>query len=177
MCQVPVCTYSDDNKTEVCNQTVLFSSRNATNHLDKLVKELDKEVRMGGGHFHQDMIKQRSFHSKRLWFPPRFQMSSRQKVEASLRQLERERALLQHQSSENLRKVEIETDRKRGLENECEHLGHNATINSLKLHLVVKIICFFLTGSTKCVRANTELTVNCLYLHTSEQPEGPAGGS
>uniref|UniRef100_A0A8D3ECE8 non-specific serine/threonine protein kinase n=1 Tax=Scophthalmus maximus TaxID=52904 RepID=A0A8D3ECE8_SCOMX len=41
-----------------------------------------------------------------------------QKVEASLRQLERERALLQHQSAENLRKVEMESDRKRGLENE-----------------------------------------------------------
>ncbi|XP_032398221.1 rho-associated protein kinase 2 isoform X4 [Etheostoma spectabile] len=64
----------------------------ATNRLDKLVKELDKE------------------------------MSSRQKVEASLRQLERERALLQHQSTENLRKVEIETDRKRSLENELNNL-------------------------------------------------------
>ncbi|KAM6992490.1 rho-associated protein kinase 2-like isoform 2-T2 [Tautogolabrus adspersus] len=66
--------------------------KNATNRLDKLVKELDKE------------------------------MSSRQKVEASLRQLERERALLQHQSADNLRKVEIETDRKRGLENELNNL-------------------------------------------------------
>uniref|UniRef100_A0A8C9XLG4 non-specific serine/threonine protein kinase n=1 Tax=Sander lucioperca TaxID=283035 RepID=A0A8C9XLG4_SANLU len=64
----------------------------ANNRLDKLVKELDKE------------------------------MSSRQKVEASLRQLERERALLQHQSTENLRKVEIETDRKRSLENELNNL-------------------------------------------------------
>uniref|UniRef100_A0A669D1G3 Rho-associated protein kinase 2 n=1 Tax=Oreochromis niloticus TaxID=8128 RepID=A0A669D1G3_ORENI len=50
------------------------------------------------------------------------QMNSRQKVEASLRQLERERALLQHQSAENLRKVEIETDRKRSLENELNKL-------------------------------------------------------
>ncbi|XP_039873533.1 rho-associated protein kinase 2-like isoform X3 [Simochromis diagramma] len=66
--------------------------RNATNRLDKLVKELDKE------------------------------MNGRQKVEASLRQLERERALLQHQSAENLRKVEIETDRKRSLENELNNL-------------------------------------------------------
>uniref|UniRef100_A0A3Q0RXS9 Rho-associated protein kinase 2 n=1 Tax=Amphilophus citrinellus TaxID=61819 RepID=A0A3Q0RXS9_AMPCI len=49
-------------------------------------------------------------------------MNSRQKVEASLRQLERERALLQHQSAENLRKVEIETDRKRSLENELNNL-------------------------------------------------------
>uniref|UniRef100_A0A3Q4I8I1 Rho-associated protein kinase 2 n=1 Tax=Neolamprologus brichardi TaxID=32507 RepID=A0A3Q4I8I1_NEOBR len=50
------------------------------------------------------------------------QMNSRQKVEASLRQLERERALLQHQSAENLRKVEMETDRKRSLENELNNL-------------------------------------------------------
>ncbi|XP_037606675.1 rho-associated protein kinase 2-like isoform X2 [Sebastes umbrosus] len=66
--------------------------KNATNRLDKLVKELDKE------------------------------MNSRQKVEASLRQLERERALLQHQSAENLRKTEIESDRKRSLENELNNL-------------------------------------------------------
>lgn len=66
--------------------------KNATNRLDKLVKELDKE------------------------------MNSRQKVEASLRQLERERALLQHQSTEHLRKVEIEADRKRVLENELNNL-------------------------------------------------------
>uniref|UniRef100_A0A668ALI9 Rho-associated protein kinase 2 n=1 Tax=Myripristis murdjan TaxID=586833 RepID=A0A668ALI9_9TELE len=48
--------------------------------------------------------------------------TGRQKVESSLRQLERERALLQHQSAENLRKVEIETDRKRSLENELNNL-------------------------------------------------------
>ncbi|KAK2856137.1 hypothetical protein Q5P01_004872 [Channa striata] len=66
--------------------------KNATNRLDKLVKELDNE------------------------------MNSRQRVEASLRQLERERALLQHQSAENLRKVEIESDRKRSLENELNNL-------------------------------------------------------
>ncbi|KAM9840333.1 rho-associated protein kinase 2-like isoform 2-T2 [Aulostomus maculatus] len=66
--------------------------KNATNRLDKLVKELDKE------------------------------MNSRQRVEASLRQMERERALLQHQSAENQRKVEIETDRKRSLENELNNL-------------------------------------------------------
>ncbi|XP_046905779.1 rho-associated protein kinase 2-like isoform X2 [Hypomesus transpacificus] len=66
--------------------------RNATSRLEKLVRELDEE------------------------------MSSRQKVELSLRQLERERALLQHQSSENLRRVELETERKRTLENEVNSL-------------------------------------------------------
>uniref|UniRef100_A0A8C3G9N3 Rho-associated protein kinase 2 n=1 Tax=Cyclopterus lumpus TaxID=8103 RepID=A0A8C3G9N3_CYCLU len=95
----------------VKNKTLL-SSRNATNRLDKLVKELDKE------------------------------MSSRQKVEASLRQLERERALMQHQSAENLRKVDIESDRKRSLENELNNLrdqledlrkkNHNSQISNEK---------------------------------------------
>uniref|UniRef100_A0A8C8ELH7 non-specific serine/threonine protein kinase n=1 Tax=Oncorhynchus tshawytscha TaxID=74940 RepID=A0A8C8ELH7_ONCTS len=46
----------------------------------------------------------------------------RQRVESSLRQLERERALLQYQSAENLRKVELEADRKRCLENDLNSL-------------------------------------------------------
>lgn len=63
-------------------------------------------------------------------------MSGRQKVEASLRQLERDRALLQHQSAENLRKVEIEADRKRSLENECEHAAAAQTPKmSSEMHL------------------------------------------
>ncbi|KAK6297171.1 hypothetical protein J4Q44_G00317540 [Coregonus suidteri] len=66
--------------------------KTTTSRLEKLVKELDEE------------------------------MSSRQRVESSLRQLERERALLQHQSAENLRRVEMEADRKRILENEYIHL-------------------------------------------------------
>ncbi|KAK7940146.1 hypothetical protein WMY93_003472 [Mugilogobius chulae] len=66
--------------------------KNATNRLDKLVKELDKE------------------------------MSGRQRVEASLRQLEMERALLQHQSTEQLKRVELDTERKRVLENELNNL-------------------------------------------------------
>uniref|UniRef100_A0A8C8ELW3 non-specific serine/threonine protein kinase n=1 Tax=Oncorhynchus tshawytscha TaxID=74940 RepID=A0A8C8ELW3_ONCTS len=47
---------------------------------------------------------------------------NRQRVESSLRQLERERALLQYQSAENLRKVELEADRKRCLENDLNSL-------------------------------------------------------
>uniref|UniRef100_A0A8C7P7T0 non-specific serine/threonine protein kinase n=1 Tax=Oncorhynchus mykiss TaxID=8022 RepID=A0A8C7P7T0_ONCMY len=46
----------------------------------------------------------------------------KQRVESSLRQLERERALLQYQSAENLRKVELEADRKRCLENDLNSL-------------------------------------------------------
>nr|XP_046147107.1 rho-associated protein kinase 2-like isoform X3 [Oncorhynchus gorbuscha] len=66
--------------------------KTTTCHLEKLVKELEEE------------------------------MSSRQRVESSLRQLERERALLQYQSAENLRKVELEADRKRCLENDLNSL-------------------------------------------------------
>ena len=50
------------------------------------------------------------------------QMSSRQGVESSLRQLEMERALLQHQNTESLRKADSEMERKRSLENEREPL-------------------------------------------------------
>nr|XP_029532943.1 LOW QUALITY PROTEIN: rho-associated protein kinase 2-like [Oncorhynchus nerka] len=66
--------------------------KTTTSRLEKLVKEIDEE------------------------------MNSRQRVESSLRQLERERALLQHQSAENLRKVEMEAGRKRSLENELNGL-------------------------------------------------------
>lgn len=66
--------------------------------------------------------------------PPPSQISGRQKVEASLRQLERERALLQHQSAENLRKVEMESDRKRSLENEREPLGNPSRPHSGRLN-------------------------------------------
>lgn len=101
-------------------------------------------------------------------------MSSRQKVEASLRQLERDRALLQHQSAENLRKVEIETERKRGLENEREHLSkwlpsHSGHINSQitsKMHLQQ------ISLPDEAMKGNL-----CFPFLKSEQPEGSAGGS
>lgn len=47
-------------------------------------------------------------------------MSARQRAEEALRKLEREKALLQHQNTESLRKAELETERKRGLESEGE---------------------------------------------------------
>ncbi|KAI3367945.1 hypothetical protein L3Q82_026776 [Scortum barcoo] len=66
--------------------------RAATGRLDKLSKELEEEV------------------------------SSRKNLESSLRQLEREKALLQHKSLESHRKAESEADRKRCLENEVNSL-------------------------------------------------------
>ncbi|XP_030627753.1 rho-associated protein kinase 2 [Chanos chanos] len=66
--------------------------RTATARLDKISKELDEE------------------------------MSSRKALESSLRQLEREKALLQHKSVESHRKAENEADKKRYLENEVNSL-------------------------------------------------------
>ncbi|KAM8917624.1 rho-associated protein kinase 2 isoform 1-T2 [Spinachia spinachia] len=66
--------------------------RAATSRLEKISKELEDEV------------------------------SGRKNLEAALRQLEREKALLQHKSLESSRKAEGEADRKRGLENEVNSL-------------------------------------------------------
>ncbi|CAB1439868.1 unnamed protein product [Pleuronectes platessa] len=66
--------------------------RVATSRLDKISKEHEDEV------------------------------SGRKNLESSLRQLEREKALLQHKSLESHRKAESEADRKRCLENEVNSL-------------------------------------------------------
>uniref|UniRef100_A0A3B4T5I0 Rho-associated protein kinase n=1 Tax=Seriola dumerili TaxID=41447 RepID=A0A3B4T5I0_SERDU len=75
--------------------------------LHQLEEQLDHEMQA------KDELEHKSEHGYCFFF---------NRVEASLRQLERERALLQHQSAENLRKVELETDRKRSLENELNNL-------------------------------------------------------
>ncbi|GAA6079196.1 rho-associated protein kinase 2 isoform X1, partial [Tachysurus ichikawai] len=66
--------------------------RMSSARLDKITKELEEEI------------------------------SSRKSLESSLRQLEREKALLQHKSIESHRKAESEADRKRCLENEVNSL-------------------------------------------------------
>uniref|UniRef100_A0A8B9JKT0 Rho-associated protein kinase 2 n=1 Tax=Astyanax mexicanus TaxID=7994 RepID=A0A8B9JKT0_ASTMX len=66
--------------------------RTTSGRLDKITKELEEEVRV------------------------------RKALESSLRQLEREKALLQHKSVESHRKAESEADRKRCLENEVNSL-------------------------------------------------------
>ncbi|CAF99028.1 unnamed protein product, partial [Tetraodon nigroviridis] len=66
--------------------------RSVSNRLEKIIKELEEEV------------------------------GNRKSLESSLRQLEREKALLQHKSLESHRKAESEADRKRCLENEVNGL-------------------------------------------------------
>lgn len=62
-------------------------------------------------------------------------MSARNTAEDSLRKLEREKALLQHQNTESLRKADIETERKRSLENEGEK-GFNQHTDLLVLTII-----------------------------------------
>ncbi|XP_073689932.1 rho-associated protein kinase 2-like [Garra rufa] len=66
--------------------------RSNCSRLEKITKELDEEI------------------------------NSRKGLETTLRQLEREKALLQHKSVESHRRAESEADRKRGLENEVNSL-------------------------------------------------------
>ncbi|XP_075779600.1 rho-associated protein kinase 2 isoform X6 [Pelodiscus sinensis] len=66
--------------------------RSVNARLEKIVKELDEEV------------------------------TSRKNVESALRQLEREKALLQHKNAEYQRKAEHEADKKRNLENDVNSL-------------------------------------------------------
>lgn len=72
-----------------------------------------------------------------------FQVSSRKSLESSLRQLEREKALLQHKSLESHRKAESEADRKRCLENEGEiresvEIRPSASLNMRMSCVIVK---------------------------------------
>ncbi|KAF7247887.1 Rho-associated protein kinase 2 [Varanus komodoensis] len=66
--------------------------RTINNHLEKIIKELDEET------------------------------TSRKNLESALRQLEREKALIQHKNAEYQRKAEHEADKKRNLENDVNSL-------------------------------------------------------
>uniref|UniRef100_A0AAY4D1X6 non-specific serine/threonine protein kinase n=1 Tax=Denticeps clupeoides TaxID=299321 RepID=A0AAY4D1X6_9TELE len=68
--------------------TYFKEDQNVNGRLEKLAKELDEELNV------------------------------RKQVESSLRQLEREKAMLQHQRTESSRKIEHQADKKRLLENE-----------------------------------------------------------
>lgn len=67
-------------------------------------------------------------------FDGAWQVSGRKNLESSLRQLEREKALLQHKSLESHRKAESEADRKRCLENEGDTHTHTPVLLHLTRH-------------------------------------------
>ncbi|XP_008115636.1 rho-associated protein kinase 2 isoform X1 [Anolis carolinensis] len=87
--------------------------RTINNRLEKIIKELDEEA------------------------------TSRKNLESALRQLEREKALLQHKNAEYQRKAEHEADKKRNLENDVNSLkdqledlkkrNHNSQISNEKI--------------------------------------------
>lgn len=70
-------------------------------------------------------------------------MSGRKSLESSLRQLEREKALLQHKSLESHRKAENEADRKRCLENE----GGNHPGAALVVHRRIDVYLWIILPS------------------------------
>ncbi|NXD72162.1 ROCK2 kinase, partial [Eolophus roseicapillus] len=74
------------------NEVSAFFCQSTNTRLEKIVKELDEEI------------------------------TSRKNVESAVRQLEREKALLQHKNTEYQRKAEHEADKKRNLENEVNSL-------------------------------------------------------
>ncbi|NXJ15406.1 ROCK2 kinase, partial [Odontophorus gujanensis] len=103
--------------------------RSANTRLEKIVKELDEEI------------------------------TSRKNVESAVRQLEREKALLQHKNTEYQRKAEHEADKKRNLENEVNSLkdqledlkkrNQNSQISNEKINQLQRqacqlyILCFY----------------------------------
>uniref|UniRef100_A0A8C4I523 Rho-associated protein kinase 2 n=1 Tax=Dicentrarchus labrax TaxID=13489 RepID=A0A8C4I523_DICLA len=88
---------------DVCDWLVVFSPQSAA--LQKKLRHL--EVQLNKEKQGKDDIEHKY---------------SRKNLESSLRQLEREKALLQHKSLESHRKAESEADRKRCLENEVNSL-------------------------------------------------------
>ncbi|NXX55648.1 ROCK2 kinase, partial [Scopus umbretta] len=95
--------------------------RSSNTRLEKIVKELDEEI------------------------------TSRKNVESAVRQLEREKALLQHKNTEYQRKAEHEADKKRNLENEVNSLkdqledlkkrNQNSQISNEKINQLQRQAC------------------------------------
>uniref|UniRef100_A0A8C7Y7B8 non-specific serine/threonine protein kinase n=1 Tax=Oryzias sinensis TaxID=183150 RepID=A0A8C7Y7B8_9TELE len=111
-------TYFKENQLEflLYGFSVCFVLEQLKKKLDQLEEQLDHEMQA------KDELEQKCKYEWTRKHVTPYPMNSRQRVEASLRQLERERALLQHQSAESLRKVELEAGRKRCLENELNSL-------------------------------------------------------
>uniref|UniRef100_A0A8C0LMA3 Rho-associated protein kinase 2 n=1 Tax=Canis lupus dingo TaxID=286419 RepID=A0A8C0LMA3_CANLU len=63
-----------------------------------------------------------TYYRENLYVTSLFQITLRKNVESALRQLEREKALLQHKNAEYQRKADHEADKKRNLENDVNSL-------------------------------------------------------
>lgn len=73
-------------------------------------------------------------------------MGNRKSLESSLRQLEREKALLQHKSLESHRKAENEADRKRCLENEGERRNVYLLMHKLWVQVIISDFIWLLSN-------------------------------
>ncbi|NXW31855.1 ROCK2 kinase, partial [Phaetusa simplex] len=112
--------------------------RSTNTRLEKIVKELDEEI------------------------------TSRKNVESAVRQLEREKALLQHKNTEYQRKAEHEADKKRNLENEVNSLkdqledlkkrNQNSQISNEKINQLQRQACqlYYLDEANSLLRSESD---------------------
>ncbi|NWX72986.1 ROCK2 kinase, partial [Alca torda] len=112
--------------------------RSTNTRLEKIVKELDEEI------------------------------TSRKSVESAVRQLEREKALLQHKNTEYQRKAEHEADKKRNLENEVNSLkdqledlkkrNQNSQISNEKINQLQRQAChlYYLDEANSLLRSESD---------------------
>uniref|UniRef100_A0A8C4I7S0 Rho-associated protein kinase 2 n=1 Tax=Dicentrarchus labrax TaxID=13489 RepID=A0A8C4I7S0_DICLA len=110
---------------DVCDWLVVFSPQSAAlqKKLRHLEVQLNKEKQGKDDIEHKYRYRScRNIHKDPLQTCITTHTIYRKNLESSLRQLEREKALLQHKSLESHRKAESEADRKRCLENEVNSL-------------------------------------------------------
>uniref|UniRef100_A0A672P9J0 Rho-associated protein kinase n=1 Tax=Sinocyclocheilus grahami TaxID=75366 RepID=A0A672P9J0_SINGR len=94
----------------------VFCACSQSSDLQKRLKKLEEKVK------HEMLAKEELENKSSLTVSLLLQVNARQAVEDSLRELEKEKALLTHQRSASIRKAGLETDRKRLLENEVSSL-------------------------------------------------------
>uniref|UniRef100_A0A671XT85 non-specific serine/threonine protein kinase n=1 Tax=Sparus aurata TaxID=8175 RepID=A0A671XT85_SPAAU len=106
--QLPFVGFTYFKEDQICDWLVVFCQQAAA--LQKKLRHLEVQLN------NEKQIKDDIEHKCRLL------VIGRKNLESTLRQLEREKALLQHKSLESHRKAESEADRKRCLENEVNGL-------------------------------------------------------
>uniref|UniRef100_A0A672P501 Rho-associated protein kinase n=1 Tax=Sinocyclocheilus grahami TaxID=75366 RepID=A0A672P501_SINGR len=108
------CSEEDSNADSVNEDHILNQAESSD--LQKRLKKLEEKVK------HEMLAKEELENKSSLTVSLLLQVNARQAVEDSLRELEKEKALLTHQRSASIRKAGLETDRKRLLENEVSSL-------------------------------------------------------
>uniref|UniRef100_A0AAQ4RS63 Rho-associated protein kinase n=1 Tax=Gasterosteus aculeatus aculeatus TaxID=481459 RepID=A0AAQ4RS63_GASAC len=122
--QLPFVGFTYFKEDHACDRRFVFSPQSAAlqKKLRHLEVQLNNEKQVKGDlESKHRSVSQLSFTWQRA-SPCEPAQTGRKKLEAALRQLEREKALLQHKSLESSRKAEGEADRKRCLESEVSSL-------------------------------------------------------